>query len=78
MPTYNFRHRETGEITEVILSISGREEYLLANPHLEQVHLGAPSMGDPVRLGLKKPDSNFRDVLKNIKSKHRRSTINTY
>jgi putative FmdB family regulatory protein len=27
---------------------------------------GAPSLGDPMRLGLQKPDNAFRDVLRNI------------
>lgn len=27
---------------------------------------GAPTLGDPVRLGLKKPDEGFKDVLRRI------------
>jgi len=64
MPTYNFRHRETGEIIEKLFKIADREEFLEQNPHYESVMLGAPSLGDPVRLGLRKPDNGFRDLPK--------------
>lgn len=77
MPVYQFKHKETGEVHEKLMSFASREEYLKEQPHLEVV-LGAPALGDPVKLGLKKPDAGFRDVLKNIKSKHRGSNINTW
>ncbi len=31
--------------------------------------VGAPSLGDPVRLGLIKPSNGFRDLLRNIDQK---------
>ena len=78
MPTYNFRHRETGEITEKFLSISLREEYLKDNPQLESVLLGAPSIGDPIRLGIRKPDNGFREVLSKAKEAHPLGNVNTF
>jgi hypothetical protein len=45
---------------------------------LKTIITQAPPIGDPHRLGLKKPDAGFRDVLKNIKSHHKRSNINTW
>jgi hypothetical protein len=78
MPTYNFRHRETGEITEKFFSMSVREEYLKDNPQLESILLGAPSLGDPVRLGLRKPDNGFREVLAKAKEAHPRGNVNTF
>jgi hypothetical protein len=78
MPTYNFRHRETGEITEKFFSISVREEYLKDNPQLESILLAAPSLGDPVRLGLRKPDNGFREVLSKAKEAHPLGNINTF
>lgn len=50
---------------------------LKEHPELEVV-IGTPAFGDSVRMGLKKPDDGFRDLLKKIKNKHRRSTINTF
>ncbi len=78
MPTYNFRHRETGEITEKFFSLSLREEYLKDNPHLESILLGAPSIGDPIRLGIRKPDDGFREVLAKAKEAHPRGNVNTF
>ena len=58
------------------MSISERDKYLSENPKIEQLVNGAPSIG--YSYNGKKPDSGFRDVLKEIKSKHKRSAINTW
>ncbi len=78
MPTYNFRNRETGEITEKFFSLTLREEYLKDNPQLESIILGAPSIGDPIRLGIRKPDDGFREVLAKAKEAHPKGNINTF
>lgn len=81
MPTYSFRNKETGEETEEIMSISSLDKFIKNNSHLEFV-VGAPAIGDSIRLGLKKPDAAFRDRLKEIKKQNSkgfsRSTINTF
>lgn len=81
MPTYTFRNTETGEETTEYMSISELDKFLKKNKNIEQV-IGAPAIGDSVRLGLKKPDNAFRDHLKEIKKKHSRgftkSTVNTF
>jgi hypothetical protein len=66
MPIYNFRNKETGEEFEKLMSISAREQYLLDNPHIEKMLSGAPVMMDPVRAGVKKVDSGFKEVLHKI------------
>ncbi len=76
MPTYNFRHKTTQEIIEKLLSLKERSEFLSNNPQYEQVHLSGPALGDPIRLGFKKVDDTFRDILKERKRKNHRSTIN--
>ena len=81
MPNYTFRVKKTGEEITETMSISSLDKFIKNNPHLEQV-IGAPAIGDSVRLGLKKPDAAFRDKLKEIKKKHSRgitkSTVNTF
>jgi hypothetical protein len=81
MPTYQFLNNETQETFEDMLSIKQLEKFLKKNPHITQL-LSAPSIGDSIRLGLRKPDSAFRDRLKEIKKAHSkgftRSTINTF
>lgn len=78
MPTYLFLNKNTNEEYELSMSISERETYLKDNPHVEQLVNGFPGVADPSRMGLHKPDSSFRDVLKKIKSKHHKSNINTW
>ena len=76
MPAYQFKHTETEEIVTHYLTIKEREEFLEANPQYKQ-DLAAPSYGDSVRLGVRRHDDNFNDVLKKVKSHHRGSTIQT-
>jgi hypothetical protein len=60
------------------MRISELDEFKLQNPHLTQLIVGAPSIGDPVRLGRVKPDAGFRDVLKNVQHHHKKDNINTW
>lgn len=74
MPAYTFRDKVSGETETKILTISERERYLADHPELEQT-LAAPPIGDSVRLGVRKVDRSFRDVLIKAKSAHVGSTI---
>jgi hypothetical protein len=66
MPTYDFINSETGEVFEKVMKIADREEYLKENPTIKP-HFGqAPSIGDPIRLGVKKVDTGFKEVLQKI------------
>ena len=78
MPTYDFRHKETGEIIEKVMKVSERDDFLRDNPDYESVILGAPSIGDPIRLGVRKPDQGFREVLQKAKAAHPKGNINTF
>lgn len=69
MPTYNFRNKETGEEFEKFMGISARDEYLKENPHIETMIAGAPMICDPVRVGVRKKDSGFKEVLQKIHSR---------
>lgn len=37
MPTYDFKNVDTGEVTELIMSISKMEQYCKDNPNMKQV-----------------------------------------
>jgi hypothetical protein len=82
MPTYKFLNNTTSEEYLEFMSISALDVYLQENPNVTQLVNGAPSIGDSVRLGIRKPDSSFRDILKNVKKEHSkgvtRSTVNTF
>jgi hypothetical protein len=78
MPIYNFFNKETNEIIERTMSIKAMEEFLKDNPQYSIHHGSPPGLGDTIRMGLKKPDEGFRDILRNIKSKHYGSKVNTF
>lgn len=78
MPVYSMRNNETLEEFEINIKYSELEEYLNANPSIQQIFTRFPGTGDPVRLGLRKPDDNFRDVLRNVKHHHKKDSINTW
>lgn len=66
MPTYKFRNKDTGEEFEQFMGISARDKFLVDNPNLESLVNGAPMMMDPVRAGVRKVDSGFKEVLQKI------------
>lgn len=79
MPLYTFTDTTTGRVWDDIMTLSERETFLKENPHVEQ-SICAPPLVDPTRLSIKgvnnKADSSFRDLLKDMKTKFRGSTIN--
>ncbi len=77
MPTYTFRNKETGIDQTLSMKISELDDYKKNNPHLEQVLSSVP-LADPTRLGIRKPDNGFREVLQKAKRSHHRSTINDW
>jgi hypothetical protein len=80
MPTYKFLNNSTGEEFEDFMSISALDQFLEENPNIVQLINGAPLVHSGRGLG--KPDSGFRDLLKDMKKKHSqgisRSSINTF
>lgn len=79
MPTYTFRSKSSGQVTDKFMKMSERDDYLAANPDLESI-MGAPAMID--QTSTLKPDQGFRDILRDIKKKHNKvftpATINTF
>jgi hypothetical protein len=75
MPLYDFRNKDTGEVFEKFMSIAAKEEYLKDNPNIESM-LGMNALIDPVRLGIRKADNGFKEVLQRIHEKTPGSTLN--
>lgn len=66
MPNYTFTDGNSEEFT-LSMKIAEFEQYIVDNPQLNQV-FGAVAIGDPVRLGITKPDAAFsKHVLGRIK-----------
>lgn len=78
MANYTFINTETNREEDLSMPISELDEFKARNPHMQQIIKTAPAIADPTRLGVKKPDSGFRDVLKKVKKAHRGSTVNTW
>ena len=77
MPTYNFRNKLTGEITEEWMSIAQRDGYLLEHANLETYIEDAPgfaytSSGD---FAGKKTDNTWKEVMSKIAEKHPASKL---
>lgn len=68
MPTYVFRDKETGEQFEKIMKIAELDDFRKDNPQLETV-IHAPAFCDPVRVGARKMDTGFKEVLQRIHEK---------
>lgn len=79
MAYYTFYDKKAKKEFDIVMPISELDDYKAQNPHLEQVIKKAPALADPMRMGLKKPDGGFRDVLKRIKkASGKDNKINTW
>jgi len=76
MPLYEFRNKETNEVIEKFMSMSSREEYLKENPNIEVLISGGSAFIDPVRMGVRRPDQGFKEVLQRIHEKTAGSQLN--
>lgn len=77
MPTYNFRNKETGEVTEEFMKIAEYDDFLESHPELERYYASSDSL-DIISGHAQKPDDNFRDILRRIKHKHAHTNVNTF
>lgn len=75
MPVYSIRDNDTLDEFEVTMKYSELTEYLASNPNFQQIFTKFPGVVDPVRVGIRKTDNSFRDVLSKAKSAHKHSTI---
>lgn len=75
MPTYTFRDKNTGEVFDKLMKIADKEQFLSDNPNFESIICGAPVMGDSVRLGIRKTDDGFKEVLSKINSANYKSNL---
>jgi hypothetical protein len=78
MPSYDFKHKETGEVTEHTMSFTALDAFKLSHPELEQVFLQM-NVGDPVLLGVAKVPSDFTNhvlapIERHYNNKKRRET----
>lgn len=77
MPTYTFLNTNTKEIEEHEVKMRDYDDFKNNNPHLERYITPGDvgSFGDPVRLGITKPDGGFREVLSKIAENNYKSNL---
>jgi hypothetical protein len=75
MPIYDFRNKNTDEIVTKSMRISEMEQWLKDNPEYEHFFSNL-TLGDPVRLGIRKIDAGFKEVLQKVHSKTPGSELN--
>lgn len=77
MPTYEFKNKKTGEVTEKVLRISEKQAFLEENPDLEP-YFSTVNLGDPVRLGVTTMGNTtgFKHVLQQIHQRTAGSQLN--
>jgi hypothetical protein len=75
MPTYRFRNTETGEEIEKMMKIAELDIFRAENPHLQTI-ITAPMICDPVRVGARKMDTGFKEVLQRVHEKTPGSELN--
>jgi hypothetical protein len=73
MPLYDFVNTQTGEVEELMLSLSQREQFLKDNPHMQQM-LGATATVSGVSITGKIPDG-FKEVLAKVSENHKQSSV---
>lgn len=70
MPTYDYKCKDCESEFEVVCKISEMNDVKVCpectSENTERFIGGAPSFGDPFRLGLKKVPDGFKEVLKKI------------
>jgi len=84
MPIYEYRCTSCENTFEDFLKIAERKRPCkkpcpkCGKKTIEQFVSSAPAICDPVRVGARKMDGGFRDVIKKIKKAHPRNNIPDY
>lgn len=69
------RNTDTCEEFEINLPYSELDKFLEDNVNIKQIFNKFPGYGDPIRLGVRKNDEGFKEVLGKVKENHKYSTI---
>ena len=72
MPTYTFHNKQTGVVEDKMMKIAEKEQYLIDNPDVEQVHTG---LNIVAAQGTFKNDSGWKENLSRIAEAHPRSAL---
>ena len=68
MPNYTFEDTNTGDVYEMWMKISERDEFVKDNPHMKQLITGAPMMVSST--GGMKNDDGWKENMQRIAAAH--------
>ena len=84
MPLYSYKCNHCSHEFETVLKIAEMHQPSQEpcpscglTGHVIKTILGAPSLGDSVRLGIRKPDQGFKEVMQKIHANNPGSNLNT-
>jgi len=84
MPLYDYKCSKCGHSWDEMQLVKNRKKpcnspcpQCKEKKCVDQV-IGQPIMSEPHKMGLKRPDQGFREVMSKIKQAHPRSTIRDY
>jgi hypothetical protein len=77
MPKYTFLNKDTEQVEEFYFGIHKYDQFVKDNPHLDRYFEQGTgfAMGDSVRLGIRKNDDGFREVVSKIASANYKSNL---
>lgn len=78
MPSYDFKCSECSDVFSVVCRISERYNQkcpVCGSTQYESHHTTPLSVGDPVRLGIRRPDGGFNEVLSKIHNANYKSNL---
>jgi hypothetical protein len=75
MPTYTYEDTKTGEVFELTMRISERDEFVKDNPHLKQLITGAPMVVSGVGSGGVKPGGGLDEIFSKAAEAHPSSPL---
>lgn len=75
MPTYAFRDKATGNISEIILRMSEYDQYVKDHPNLERFFTPDQALNIISGVGGIRTDQGFKEVLSKISEAHPRSPL---
>ena len=75
MPTYDFIHKETGEITDHIMSMTKLDQFKEDHPELER-YFG--NQATDAVYGKPKQSDGFKEVMSKVQSQHPHANLSRF
>ena len=75
MPTYDFINKETGEVTELVMSMTELDKYKAEHPEMER-YFG--NQNTSAVYGTPKQSDGFKEVMSKVQSAHPTANLSRF